>query len=106
MNDVTKFIIQFVVIPLIMTLISLVTFLCRNEIKALREKINEEKKERKEQIGKLNMDMKENTTHNNEDMRNIFLLLNEINEKLGDVKGKMSVQEERIHNLKDTVSKK
>jgi methyl-accepting chemotaxis protein len=106
MNDLAKFIIQFIVIPLVIALMNVIIFLCKHEMKAIKEKIEEEKKERKDEIGKLNMEMREKITHSSENIGKIFSILQEINEKLGDVKSTISAHEERIANLKDNIKRK
>jgi len=103
MNDIAKFVIQYIVIPLITTIVLIITFLFRHESKVLHKRIDKEEKEREKQIGKLNMEMKEKITESNNHMWKIFAILQEINEKLGDVKSKISVQDEQIHNLKDNM---
>lgn len=80
-NEVWKIVIQYVISPLVLTIVGILTALYRKDMKTLKESVEEEKVNRKEETGKL------------------FNKLDGINKNLGDIKGRMIAQE-KICNIR------
>ncbi len=83
MSEEIKMVVQLVIYPLITALVGVVVALYHRDLKSVKLEIGTEKADRE----------KENDGHN-ETMDKIFTSIEQINEKLGDIKSKINVQEE------------
>lgn len=82
MGEEIKVVVQYIVYPLVSSLVGVIVVLYVRDLKSTKKEISLEKEEREKE-----------TKHNDTNIEKIFDLLNEINEKIGDIKGRILTQE-------------
>jgi archaellum component FlaC len=88
MSEEVKFVVQYILYPIITAFVGVIVFLYRTDVKTLRKSIEEERVDRKEAV-----------EGSSEDIGKIFDVMDKMNQTLGEIKGKIDGQE-RICNIR------